>query len=792
MNKVKRGISIFLAIMMAISMLLCTSAYADTDTTVYKTGRIHVDNAASGGYSELEADGDVVPRKATSVDYPSSYSSVDEGYITSVKNQGNYGTCWAQSAAASAEASLIKNNGYSKSSNFSELHLSYYFYNSAYDALGMVNGDSTMMSSRYARTYSFLDMGGSNSFTPFTLARWTGVVDEGKYPDFAYSKARPSYKVTDNTKAYSLDEAHLTEAYWVSPSDLDDMKYMITKYGAGTIAYYASNDYSYNASTASYFYRGNNYPDHEVTVVGWDDNYPKTNFNSSMRPKSNGAWLVKNSWDTDWGDNGYFWLSYEDTSLCSDVASFYAFESADNYDNNYQYDGTSLYCYEEVNGAAYQANVFTADSNEYLKAVSFWTAQQNVSYSVQIYTDLTGTTNPENGKKALTAELTGTETYAGYHTVKLPSSIYLNEGEKYSVVIKLRANSDSSTGLFVDKTDSSAGWVIFTNSTKAGQSYFKSQNSSSWTDVSSRGVNYRIKAFTDEAEIEEIPVETDSEEIETDSNVVVSDSDYYYLDNPAESDSFWSDLWADLFEKYFLKDSDEEDSTKSVVYNSIKSLDDLKDGDKVVLHNGATSYTVLPQTVDGKSNVLAVSSVNSSADFTSEHTWTVRIENGHMYFEAANGKRLTASGKNTATLESVGSTLTLNEGIATGTFTIYSTGYKRYLRYNDSVKGYRFYKSIDESSEFTIFKEAEKTSRSKVVSYGDVSGDGEITMVDVVATQRVIANLADAETATLKMLADVDGDSAVTMQDVVSMQKHVAGLTSLTATGRVATLVFSK
>lgn len=61
---------------------------------------------------------------------------------------------------------------------------------------------------------------------------------------------------------------------------------------------------------------------HCVTIIGWDDNYSRLNFPSSHRPKSDGAWLVANSYGSKTDENGYFWLSYEEPSIC-DV---YAFE----------------------------------------------------------------------------------------------------------------------------------------------------------------------------------------------------------------------------------------------------------------------------------------------------------------------------------------------------------------------------------------------------------------------------------------------------------------------------------
>jgi hypothetical protein len=38
---------------------------------------------------------------------------------------------------------------------------------------------------------------------------------------------------------------------------------------------------------------------HDVILVGWDD-----------RKGKNGAWLLRNSWGTSWGEDGYMWIEY--------------------------------------------------------------------------------------------------------------------------------------------------------------------------------------------------------------------------------------------------------------------------------------------------------------------------------------------------------------------------------------------------------------------------------------------------------------------------------------------------
>ena len=54
---------------------------------------------------------------------------------------------------------------------------------------------------------------------------------------------------------------------------------------------------------------------HGVVIIGWDDNYSKDNFYYE-KPENDGAWLVLNSWGSNWGNNGTAWVSYED---CNDL-----------------------------------------------------------------------------------------------------------------------------------------------------------------------------------------------------------------------------------------------------------------------------------------------------------------------------------------------------------------------------------------------------------------------------------------------------------------------------------------
>ena len=430
---------------------------------------------------------------------PSSYDSRTKNIITDVKIQNPWGNCWAYAAMNSAEASVIKKqekiNGKVATvdnTDFSEWFFTYFFYNTVEDPLGNTRGDYTKN-----RTANYMEQGGSNEYATFALANWVGAADEQIAPSTEVATQYPNPSDLSADLAYQ-DVAHLENSYWISMGDAQDVKQAIIDYGSVAISYYDNATY-YNEETNGYYCNDTGaYPNHAVSVVGWDDNYPKDNF--ATQPSGNGAWLIKNSWGQGWGDGGYFWLSYEDATIQKDTNAFvFDFANADNYEYNYQYDGTyNISCIYAQSGSSI-SNVYTASSGaeyEKVRAVSFALYDTNVNYSIQLYKDISDPTDPTSGTALLNTPITGKTRYVGYYTVPLNQDIEIKNGETFAAVITLNKDSNSQIGVFCDGSYT-ASWIEFHSECNEGESFYRQSNNSGWLDLATQDLVARVKIFTD-------------------------------------------------------------------------------------------------------------------------------------------------------------------------------------------------------------------------------------------------------------------------------------------------------
>lgn len=480
----------------------------------WQQGGIQGEIPAFPGYISMPGDEEV-----DTVVYDSSalslYSTLESKYVPAkgelplTKNQNPFGTCWAFSTISLAEIGMKKAGYVTEFPDYSEYHLVYFSYRGKglVDPLGGTEGDYN-----YCNDTNFLDKGGSLSLAENVLINWVGAADEEKAP--YYNDRTWQGDILDQSLAFD-DMAHLQNYYNINiETNPEIVKQMVKKYGAVGISYYDDSTY-FNFGTNSFYCDDDNLgTNHAVTVVGWDDDYAASNFSS--KPEGNGAWLVRNSWyagaDVDAkGRTTYFWLSYYDKSLSPSAYAF-DFEPADNYDHNYQYDGSMQDSYITFPGTKVSvSNVFTAKGNqngELLEAVGIQLPAANTGYTVSVYKNLTNASDPESGILVEEATTTGSGECEGYYTVKLNKPVELQEGDTFAVVFRVTSDT-SGVNVGFESSSRAGSWLTSVASAKAGQSFYKMDYSGSkWTDFGTEyNGNWRIKAYTTDADISgEIPL----------------------------------------------------------------------------------------------------------------------------------------------------------------------------------------------------------------------------------------------------------------------------------------------
>lgn len=194
----------------------------------------------------------------------------------------------------------------------------------------------------------------------------------------------------------------------------------------------------------------------------------KTFTAEELHPTQNGAWLCRNSWGSSYGKDGYFYISYEEPELAiQENESFYSYDIASPYtygNKTYANFGVGS-SYGLITPNRYSAvNIFTADADDTLAAVSFATFDRNADYTISIYKNTT-LSSPTSG--TLAASVSGTASNGGYHTVDLPKYVDVTEGESFSIKIV---------------TDDSR-FMLDTNNTSSVISYFGNSNSSYLYDL---------------------------------------------------------------------------------------------------------------------------------------------------------------------------------------------------------------------------------------------------------------------------------------------------------------------
>lgn len=453
-------------------------------------------------------------------EFPEVWDLREKGVVTPVKFQNPWGTCWGFAACAAAETSILSEMGktYNETGlDLSEHQLAYFARTPLKDGSSQDGEGSYMLD----ETEPVYNSGGWMYTATSVFSSGIGVVSEGLVPyrgkkGVIYSQfgLLVSYSADDDwtvdedyrfLQQYELEESNIlpepamkkynelkTEYEYLGYNELgtNAIKNELMQGRAVSIGFCADQSQpgqsgdktKYISDKWCHYTYDNGVVNHAVTIVGWDDTIKAADFKEGFRPEGDGAWIVKNSWGAQtsafpntfyWGmenekgeHTGYFYLSYYDHSISSPESfDFDVKESNEAYIiDQYDYmpsDGmpNDVLSENEIR----TANIFEAEYDELVRAISVETAHQYEDVHCEIYLLGDGFADPTDGEKV--AEFDEHYVYAGYHRINLAEQIEVLKGKKYSVVVTHTVDTGDAFGklysISVDEARNKEGLIDY-------------------------------------------------------------------------------------------------------------------------------------------------------------------------------------------------------------------------------------------------------------------------------------------------------------------------------------------
>lgn len=205
------------------------------------------------------------------------YDARNQGYMTAARNQGGCGSCWAFAAVSILEAGYLRVNKTSIDASEQELLNCAWGYGRDMSCAkgGWLDKAVSYIVDNSVTTETDLPYQTADKVCVSPVNKPYGAVSWG----FA-SVANPGSPTQAEIKQAICEHGPVGTWMWVYDG-------AFSAYDGGGKVY----SETFPANKPDSLKAG-----HFVTICGWDDN--------------KGAWLIKNSWGDDWGDNGFGWLKY--------------------------------------------------------------------------------------------------------------------------------------------------------------------------------------------------------------------------------------------------------------------------------------------------------------------------------------------------------------------------------------------------------------------------------------------------------------------------------------------------